>query len=80
MSVIDKRTHKRLGAFDENGILETYNEKLISRLRQRFKVDESSEKVEASLKQVFTCKTCGAEFESRGYFLAHCREHKRENN
>jgi uncharacterized Zn-finger protein len=52
--------------FDENGEYETTDERLIQKLKKKFKYDENK----------FTCKKCGETFDNKGLLLAHYRNHK----
>ena len=49
--------------FDENGEFETDDERLIKKLKTKFKYDEG-----------FKCKKCGKTFENKGYLMAHYRK------
>lgn len=61
-------TVKPLFRFDEKGEYETNNERLIEKLKKKFKHEEKK----------YICKKCGEEFENKGIFLAHMKGHKKE--
>jgi len=57
--------------FDENGEYSTSDDRLIQKLKRKFKHEEEKK---------FTCKKCGEEFENRGLMLAHYRaNHPKED-
>lgn len=74
----------RFFRFDENGVFETNNQRLIRRLKARFRYEEEGNAVQKSAEEkasanIFICKKCGYEAENRGKLLAHCRTaHKKE--
>ena len=59
--------------FDANGEFETNNPRLIKLLSAKFSIKEESKEES----KTFTCKKCGEQFDNKGKFLAHMREHKR---
>jgi hypothetical protein len=57
--------------FDKNGEYTTSDDKLIQKLKKKFRYEEE---------KVFKCKKCGEEFENRGLMLAHYRaNHPKED-
>jgi rubrerythrin len=60
---------KPIFRFNENGEYETSDEKLIQKLKKKFKHEETKK---------YTCKQCGDEFENKGLYLAHMKGHKKE--
>lgn len=80
--------------FDENGMFETTDEKLINKLKLRFKYDEELSKSEKENpvvknktvgktekeeeKSILKCKKCDFATDNMGELLAHYREHKKE--
>jgi hypothetical protein len=57
--------------FDEKGEYSTSDDRLIQKLKRKFKYEEEKK---------FTCKKCGEEFENRGLMLAHYRaNHPKED-
>ena len=70
--------------FDLNGEYETENVRLGKLLSNRFPVKEPIVEPEVEVKgepkvesKTYSCKTCGEQFDNKGKFLAHMREHKR---
>ena len=62
--LINRKTNKVIGKFDENGIIDITDEKLIPRM-SRYKKAEN------------VCNKCGMAFDSKGKLLNHYRkEHK----
>jgi hypothetical protein len=80
---INISAHQRMAgrkgfSFDENGMFETENKFLIMLLDRQYKRAKVENNVTDD-KPVTICKKCGATFESKGLYLAHCRkEHKKE--
>ena len=58
---------KPIFRFDEKGEYETTDDRLIQKLKKKFKHDEEKK---------FTCKKCGETFDNKGLLLAHYRNHK----
>lgn len=57
--------------FDEKGEYSTSDDRLIQKLKRKFKYEEEKK---------FTCKKCGEEFNNRGLLLAHYRaNHQKED-
>lgn len=55
---------RHIGKFDENGLLEVTEPVFIKRMLEKgFKAEEKK----------IVCKKCGAEFDNKGLFMAHCR-------
>ena len=62
---------KPIFRFDEKGEYSTTDDRLIQKLKKKFKYEEEKK---------FTCKKCGEEFENRGLMLAHYRaNHPKED-
>ena len=59
-----KYEFKPIFRFDEKGEYSTSDDKLIQKLKKKFKYEEEKK---------FTCKKCGEEFKNRGLMLAHYR-------
>jgi hypothetical protein len=63
VAVTDRKTHKLIGVFDEHGILECNDPRLIPRLKSKFPVFEE-----------YVCRKCGGTFDTKGLLLAHHRK------
>jgi hypothetical protein len=85
----DSRTDKKVGRFDENGIMEVTDPYMIERAKSKYpivgepapketapdKKDEQPEKATPEkVAAVRTCKTCGAKFTSQGDILKHYKD------
>jgi hypothetical protein len=81
-------SNRRMKAFrfDENGIFETENIRLIALLKKRFKFEEVTKQEEikeeiieevTEEKKVYSCKHCNYETNNKGELLAHYRTHKK---
>lgn len=62
-------TMKPLFRFDENGEYETTDERLIQKLKKKFKYEEE---------KTYKCKKCEYETTNKGELLAHYRKHKED--
>lgn len=69
--------NKPIGRFDNNGIFETDNIKIIDRMKGKFQVYEDIPAISNTLKH---CKKCDFTCENQGELLAHYRAiHPKEN-
>ena len=71
---------KPIFRFDKNGEYITDNEKLIEKLKTRFRhVPLENDDVNDKDNKIMKCKKCDFETENKGLLMAHYREHKKED-
>lgn len=70
--ITDRKTHRAIGKFDENGIFETNIPDYIDRFKAAGFPVVGDEQEAIVTKR--TCRKCGAQFDSQGELLKHHRE------